>query len=122
MLVEIQNQILPGLEEQTLFLAKDATANRITHNTAILNHLDGKNINITSVINGKVEDMNIQFQQRSSPIKFLPGMEVRLYVTMLDYLLLAFTKSGLKQKYKYLERKFSPKLTKIHLFKILGIS
>jgi len=99
LLVDIHNHILPGLddgaatEEQSLMLIESAAANGIKHIIATP-HQNETYKNKSSVVYGRVNEMNALLLEKGIPVTLYAGMEILLNEGILDNSLLTLANSG----------------------------
>ncbi|MGE7934943.1 tyrosine-protein phosphatase [Viridibacillus arvi] len=126
MLVDIHNHILPGLDdgpksiEEAVLLATNAVSNGITHIIATPHHHDGKYMNSSTVVEEAVVNFNKELDERSIPLKILPGQEIHMYNSLISDLNKDLLTLGNSGKYILIELPINhiPIFTVDYLFQI----
>ncbi|WP_318616810.1 tyrosine-protein phosphatase [Sporosarcina sp. YIM B06819] len=107
--VDIHNHILPGIDDgpqteaEAIELAKNASANGITHIIATPHHRNGIYNNNALNIQYLVNKLNHQLTSQGVPITILEGMEIRLYENLLNELTDSLVSLAGSKKYMLIE-------------------
>jgi protein-tyrosine phosphatase len=89
-MIDIHCHILPNVDdgsqslEQSIAMARAASAEGITHIIATPHHANGKYINRAADVQRAVQELNSRIEEAGIPITVLVGQEVRMYNELIE--------------------------------------